>query len=735
MPEPSSSEASRDSNQRIKPTTRATDTASTATQYKSLRNMAVQERSYRLGRLSDGAGGLLRANPALLPALLATVTFVVLGASEAGFYPTSWYPAGLFLLGLLAASLLALGIPRGLPRPVLAALVLIGAYTAWSYLSITWAGQPGPAWDGANRTAMYLAAFALFALWPFDARGATTVLAVLGLGIAGIGLFELLKANGAAEPGQYFIDVRFAEPAGYMNANVALWTIGLLPCLFLASRRAVPAPVRGLALGGAGILVGLALLGQSRGWVLALPLALVVFLIVCPGRVRLLAAIVGVGVAAFAVSGPALAVHDDWSPGRLDPLLSEATRAILIAAAMLAAAGLLAALVDRRVAPGPATRRRIGWAAAVLVGLALVGAVAVQAVAGGSPTGRAAEAWNDFKEGGQGPQAGGSRFAGGSGTNRYEFWTVAWDSFRDRPLRGMGAENFQEEYLRRGTSGEQPLYAHSFELGVLSQTGVIGGVLLLGGLAAAAAGAFRARRSREAERAAAAAAAAVFVYWLLHASVDWFWELPALTGPAVALLGMAIALAPRASGQSRELPLPAAGQVPSGSTASRSGRRRPLMLALGALAVLALAVSFALPWLAALEVKRASETWAANPDAALQRLDRAESLNPLSARAPLTAATIALRVNRVRLAQQEFREALRREPRSVYALLELGAIAASEGDRATGLRLLRQARALSPQDPGAERALRSLRRGRPLDLGSLNRSIVERANRLGTQVD
>jgi tetratricopeptide (TPR) repeat protein len=159
------------------------------------------------------------------------------------------------------------------------------------------------------------------------------------------------------------------------------------------------------------------------------------------------------------------------------------------------------------------------------------------------------------------------------------------------------------------------------------------------------------------------------------------------------------------------------------------------MLALGALAVLALAVSFALPWLAALEVKRASETWAANPDAALQRLDRAESLNPLSARAPLTAATIALRVNRVRLAQQEFREALRREPRSVYALLELGAIAASEGDRATGLRLLRQARALSPQDPGAERALRSLRRGRPLDLGSLNRSIVERANRLGTQVD
>src|SRR5919106_1601689 len=104
--------------------------------------MAVGQRRYSVDRLRHATTGLLAANPALVPALLA------------------------------------LRAPRGLPRPVLAALVLFAAYTAWTYLSITWASQQGPAWDGANRTAMYLTVFALFALWRFDSRGA---LAVLGL--------------------------------------------------------------------------------------------------------------------------------------------------------------------------------------------------------------------------------------------------------------------------------------------------------------------------------------------------------------------------------------------------------------------------------------------------------------------------------------------------------------------------------------------------------------------------
>jgi O-antigen ligase len=682
--------------------------------------MAGGERRYSLGRLPAPATGLLRANPALVPALLAVGVFVALGASEAGFYPTAWYAAALFVLGLLAASLLALGLPRGVPKPVLVALGLLAAYTAWSYLSITWASQQGPAWDGANRTALYLTVFALFALWPFEARGATTVLGLLGLGIAGLGLVEILKADAAAEPAAYLIDVRFAEPAGYMNANVALWTTGLLPCLFLASRREVHPLLRGLALGGAGLLAGLCLLGQSRGWALAMPAALAFFLLICPGRVRLLAATAAVGAAALAVSGPALAVHDDYSPERLGALLSDATGAILLAAAVLALAGAATALVDRRVEPGPSAARAIGWAAAALVALVLVGGGAVYAATEGSPIGRVGDAWEDFREGGQGPQAGGSRFAGGGGTNRYDFWTVAWDAFADRPLRGMGTEQFQEEYLLRGESGEQPRYAHSLELGVLSQTGLVGALLLFGALAAGLAGALGVRAAPPAERAAAAAGVALFAYWLLHASVDWFWEFPALTGPGLAGLGLACALTPR-------------GEAQAAPVGNRTRRRAGIALAGAAVAVLA--VSYLLPWLAELEIDRAAETWRADPDGAFRRLERAEDLNPLAARPALTAGTIALRVGRVEKARQEFAEALEREPRNVYALLELGAIAAVRGDRRAALGLVGRANSLSPRDDDLRDALRRLEENRPLVLRGLNERILERARSRGSQVD
>jgi hypothetical protein len=675
--------------------------------------MAAGERRQSAAGLPGTARDLLDANPALIPALLATVAFLVLAGTEAGFYPTSWYAGALFLVGLLAVSLVALGPPRGLPRATLVAIVLLAAFAAWSYLSISWAGQPGVAWEGANRAATYVVVFALFALWPFDARGVTAVLAVLGLGIAGIGLVELLKADSAAEPLGYLIDARLAEPAGYVNANVALWTLGLLPCLFIASRRGVPTVLRGLGLGGAGLLTGLALMGQSRGWVLALPLALAFFVIVCPGRVRLLATMTAAAIAGVAIRGPLFAVHDDFEPARIDALLSDATAAILLAAAALAGLGWLWAFIDRRVEPSPAASRRIGWAAAALVALGLVGAVAGYAATEGSPTGRVAEAWDDFKGGGQGPRPGGSRFEGG-GTNRYDFWTVAWNAFEDTPLRGLGSDNFQEEYLEKGASDEQPRFPHSLELGVLSQVGLPGALLMLGGLGAAAVAALGACRAPRPGRAAAAAASAVFVYWLVHASVDWFFEFLALTAPAFAGLGMAGALAPR-------------------GTSERFALRAPA-LAAGGLVTLMLAVSFALPWLAELEVDRAASSWGEDPAGALRRLDRAESLNPLSARAPLTAATIALRVGREAEAVREFRVALDREPNNVYALLYLGVIEAAK-DRQAGQRLVARARRLSPRDPVIRRTERRLRRGLPVDLRSLNRQIVRRAESLGTTAD
>ena len=214
---------------------------------------------------------------------------------------------------------------------------------------------------------------------------------------------------------------------------------------------------------------------------------------------------------------------------------------------------------------------------------------------------------------------------------------------------------------------------------------------------------------------------AIFVYWLLHASVDWFWEFPGLTAPALACLGLAAALAPRASTAADAHPCggPASGGLWPWRPQSCSSRWQRASPSRGS--------------------PRGRWTTPRGPGGQTRRgfapaSARAESLNPLSARAQLTAATIALQTDQLSVAKQDFAQALEREPRNTYALLELGVIAGQnrprQGDAPTA-----PGPVLSPRDSDIARALRRLRQHRPLDLPSLNRSILRKARNRGSKVD
>jgi O-Antigen ligase/Tetratricopeptide repeat len=339
-----------------------------------------------------------------------------------------------------------------------------------------------------------------------------------------------------------------------------------------------------------------------------------------------------------------------------------------------------------------------------------VAATAVLAVSGSGLDGLG-DRWDEFKEGGN-PATGESRFASG-GSNRWDFWTVAWELFEEEPVRGIGMENFQVEYLRRGSSEERPQFPHSLELGVLSQTGLIGALLLGGGLVMALVAAWRVRSSPRGHRAVAGAAVGIAVYWLLHATVDWFWEFAALTGTAMAMLGLAGALAPR-----EEL---------AGDKAVRPGRLWLPAVVAASLAASALALSIALPWASELLVREASRNWTEDPQAAFDQLDTAASLNPLSNVPQLTAASIALEIDDIPRARAEFAEALEHDPETAYALLELGVIAAERGEGPEALRLLRRALALTPRDEILRETIRDVRTGRPVSVQALNERSRARA--------
>lgn len=660
----------------------------------------------------------LRRSAAAIPALLMVGAFIALGAAGGGYYETAHLPAALLALGLLATTLVALSTRAGLSRAVAAAAGLLGAYAVWSYLSILWADDQGAAWEGANQALMYALVYALFALWPMRGRAAAVVIGAFGLGVAGLGAVTLARAWAAGDVSDMLVSGRFVEPVGYVNGNVALWFSGLLPCILLATRREVGWPFRGLALGGAGLLGGLALLGQSRGWLVAMPLALIAFLAIVPGRVRNAAALAAVAAAVLIASGPVLDVFEGVEDGAApEPLVADAARAILAAALALVLVGVVAALADRALDVGRSAARRARLATAAVLVLAALAAAAAGLAALGDPVAKASDAWEDFKAGSEpgDEPSGSSRFTSAAGGNRYDFWRVALDEFKGSPLIGVGVGNFQSAYLREGESLERPRFSHSLELRTLSETGLVGAVLLGGGIAAALVAGARSIRRRDALAASVAGTAiATFAYWALHGSVDWFYELPGVAAPAFAMLGLAGALTPR--------PTLATARRP-GSSALVGGRAGVAALVAGTIVV---AIAPGARWLSGLYVERAVAVWPADADTAFDHLDRAAALDPLSVEPDATGAAIALRTDRPEEAAERFEAVLERDPDDAYATLQLGALASERGDDEEAVALLSRAAELSPRDAIIDEALAAARDGRAIEAAEVYDDVLER---------
>ncbi len=687
----------------------------------------------------------LREAPATVPALGALALAVVWATDQAGYPLTHWAPGGLVVLALLAIALAAVR-PRlnEIPPAVRLAVACLAGYTVLSFLSILWAGVPGDAWEGANRTLLYLLVFALFACFP--QRGATAALLVCAWTVAliGVALFAALHVDAAVGSAARLTALlpggRLVYPAGYVNANAAQWLMAFWPALLLARERRLPWGLRGVMAGGAVALAEVALLSQSRGSVYATAVLVVLVFALLPGRVRTFALAIPVAAGIGAAAPAVLRVGDRVSAleGALAsgahgaaalPAAAVAARVASAAVHGAVAATLLSALaVGAVVAAGAAleSRRTLSPAAAARVhrGVAAVAVAALVVLAAGGwaaagdPLTRAHNAWDTFKSPrGYGADATtGSRLTSGLGSNRYDFYRVALDEFVAHPVGGIGADNFAEPYLVHGRSNETPHYPHSVELRTLADTGAVGALLAVVGLGAALVACWRAfARNRDPlARAVAAAAVAGFAYWFVHGSVDWFWEFAGLGAPAFALLGLGCALAPRGA-------LARAGP---------RGWRGRWPVAAGALLALAAVVSFTAPWLSELQVQSAARLWVQAPQQAYARLDSAARLNPLSDEPYVVAGSIALRLGEVGRADHEFALALRRTQGDTYAMLERGAIASARGKRREALVLLERAARLNPRDPLTREALARVRSGREVDIGELNRSILLNARQL-----
>jgi tetratricopeptide (TPR) repeat protein len=670
-----------------------------------------------------------------VPALAAVALFVIWATDQAGYPVTHWSPGGVIVLALLTLAVATIGVrARDIPLPVRIALGCLAGYTAFSYLSMLWAAVPGDAWEGANRTLLYLLVFALFATWRQDARAAALLLMVWVLAMVVLAGFVALHVSSA--PASRLPSLlpygRLVYPTDYANANAALWLMACWPAFLLARSASLPWALRGVLAGGAVLLADVALLGQSRGAFYATPVMLVLTFALVRGRARTFATLMPVAAGIAAAAPAILRVGNHLHDSRVVPsTLHTAVAAAFASALVVGLVVALGAAVERRDVLSERAlirlRRAVG-AAAVLTLIAVLGG---GWAAAGDPAARLRHGWDTFKSGkGYGANGSGNRLTSGLGSNRYDFYRVSLDEFAAHPLLGIGADNFQQQYLRHGRSTETPRYPHSVELRTLTETGIVGGALGLAGLAAALLAGWRAIRRAPGREALAAdvavAALGGFAYWLVHGSVDWFWEFAGLGAPAFALLGLACALAPAEAARGK----PGPGEPGWMVARKRLVGPRRVRNALAELAAVALAASLIAPWLSRLQVQSAANIWTRAPRAAYSRLHDAAGMNPFSDEAYLVAGSIALRYDDLAMADRRFAQALARSPSDAYATLERGAIASSSGRQDAAVRLLARAAWLQPRDQLTRRALALARQGRRVDVGELNRAILSQAQQL-----
>ena len=457
----------------------------------------------------------------------------VLAFFSGGFYTEPRLIAAIVVWALVLV--LTLTGPAPLPRTLPGRLALGGlvAMTAWTAISLAWAPLGAPALAAVQRLVLYTGALvlaigvlrdrrALRALEPALAAGATIV---IGYGLAGRllpGVIELARSTSAGG--------RLEQPITYWNAEGALAAMGLVLCARVAGDRTRPPWMRMLAAAAAVPLGAGVYLSFSRGAIAVAALGVVVLVAAARSRAQLRAAVLALGAA---VAGT-LATAPFGGVTSLSGTLADRERdgaialvlLIVVAAAAAALCGRIAARdPDDDALPGAARLGRVALAggAIVVAGLVIGGLAerpsAAELAAGAKP----------------------SRLTTVS-SNRYEYWRVGLAAFADHPIGGLGAGGFRVRWLQERKIREAVRDVHSLELEQLAELGLVGLLALatfLGGVLLAARSALRRNP------AAAAGAAAAALVWLLHASIDWDWQLPAVSLPALVLAGALVVISER----------------------------------------------------------------------------------------------------------------------------------------------------------------------------------------------
>ncbi len=656
------------------------------------------------------------------PGLLALAAGAGVAVEDGGLAGTTWPVLGAVLLAVLLVA--ALTGPRPpIPAPVRLALGALAALCAIAYLSILWADVPADALSEAGRTAVYALAVLAVALAPWPPRALRAALAIVAVGGTALAVVVLVRSAVLDDPSGMFVVGRLSDPIRYANANAGLWLIAFWCATGLALDRALPWPPRAGAAAASCLLLEVSLLSQSRGALAAVVLTAIVVVALARERLALIAHLGLIAAAAALASGALLDVRDAAS---LEAALSGARWAVLASVAGVALVVSVGHAATRRGSGASPRWDRFVRRAERLAGPAVaVGATVAALVAVGNPIGWADDRWTDFRSGSyERVESGPNRFTGGLGSHRHDYYRVALHEFREHPLAGIGAGNFQVPYLAQRESIDAPRYPHSLPLQLLSQLGLAGALAFVLFLTPLLLLGVRAARARAPDAVLALAAMGAFGVWALHGLTDWIWEFPALSLTALGLLMVAARATPAAPGD-----------------ASDTAPRRWAWAIAATPVAAGLVASFVVVGVSATRAAEGRDHAQEDPARALRAYARAADANPLDADVLVEEAILARRLGDTGHARRALERAIDREPRHWFARLELAMLLgaprdkAPPADRRRAAAEVRTARELNPRQViiGEVRAL--LDRRYRIDPAAVEAKLERRPDRDPAAVD